>query len=209
MGRSFESRTGLGVYLSVILRPECSADRLMHLTCAVGVAMCEAVETVSGVRPGIKWINDLVWNNRKLGGILTEMAVNPKTGLVDYAIVGVGINCLHCADDFSGDVATIATSVSIAAGKEISVDTLAAATIEALYQMSIRLFTHKTQLMDTYRSRCVTIGQDVLIHRNGTATSAKALDVDNEGALTALLSDGRQITVNSGEVSVRGMYGYI
>ena len=209
MGRSFESKGGKGVYLSAILRPNCAPEQLMHLTCAAGVAMCQAVETVSGIRPGIKWINDLVWNKRKLGGILTEMAIDPKTDLVDYAVVGVGINCLHSAQDFSPEVASIATSLSVAAGKEICADTLAAAAVEALHRISDQLFSQKAEIMDAYRSLCVTLGQDIFVHRNDTVTPGKALDVDDEGALTVRLTDGRQITVNSGEVSVRGMYGYL
>ncbi|MBQ6840459.1 MAG: biotin--[Oscillospiraceae bacterium] len=81
LGRTFESCAGMGVYLSVILRPNCAAEALMHLTCAAGAAMCEAVENVSGIRPGIKWINDLVVKKKKLGGILTELSVNPKPAL--------------------------------------------------------------------------------------------------------------------------------
>ena len=208
MGRTFESGAGKGVYLSVILRPECIPTQLMHLTCAVGVAMCRAVERVCGIQAGIKWINDLVLSKKKLGGILTELSVDSKTGIVDYAVVGVGINCLQASDDFSREVSPIATSLAVA-GKKVSVDTLAAAMVEELHLLSSQLFTQKQQLMDTYRSLCVTLGQDISIRQADTVTCAKALDVDNDGSLIALLPDGHQITVNSGEVSVRGMYGYI
>ena len=98
MGRSFSSPAEKGVYLSVILRPNCPAQKLMTLTCAVGVAMCNAVEQVAGVRPKIKWINDLILENRKLGGILTELCA--EQGIVTYAVVGVGINCDQAAQDF-------------------------------------------------------------------------------------------------------------
>ena len=64
----------------------------MHLTCAVGVAVCKAVQKAAGVTPQVKWINDLVLENKKLGGILTELSIDPNTGLVAYAIVGIGIN---------------------------------------------------------------------------------------------------------------------
>ena len=84
MGRSFHSPAGLGIYLSVILRPECAPGDLMHLTCAAAVAMCDAVENAAGFRPGIKWTNDLVYGKRKLGGILTELAFG-SSGRVDYA----------------------------------------------------------------------------------------------------------------------------
>ena len=82
MGRSFHSPEGSGLYFSLILRPNCKPQELMHLTCAVAVAACDAVETLCGSRPQVKWINDLVAGNKKLGGILTELSVDPKTGLI-------------------------------------------------------------------------------------------------------------------------------
>ena len=69
LGRSFCSPADSGIYMSVILRPACPPAALMHLTCAAGVAVCNAVETAVGIRPGIKWINDLVLRGKKLGGI--------------------------------------------------------------------------------------------------------------------------------------------
>ena len=92
LGRSFQSPAGMGIYLSLILRPNCPAAQLMHLTCAVAVSTCDAVEQTLNFRPSIKWINDLVAQRRKLAGILTELSVNPRTGFVDYAVVGIGIN---------------------------------------------------------------------------------------------------------------------
>ena len=207
MGRSFDSKPGMGVYLSVILRPNCRPEDLMHLTCAAGVAVCMAIEKVSGLLPGIKWINDLVWNKKKLGGILTELSTDPKTGLVEYAVIGVGINCLQT--EFTGELSGIATSLSIATGKVISPDTLAAAMVNALYQVSTELLTNRTLIMNTYCSLCITLGQDILIHRDNMKFPGKAIGIDDNGALIVLLPDGQKITVNSGEVSIRGMYGYI
>ena len=203
LGRTFISPAGAGVYLSVILRPGCAPAELMHLTCAVGVAMCSAVEAVAGIRPGIKWINDLVLNKKKLGGILTELSIDPKTGLVDYAVVGVGINCKQT--NFDAELANIATSVA-AAGKEVPVDALAAAMVQQLYLLDL---SKKKALMDAYRRDCVILGQQIKIHRGDTVTAATALDVDDDGALIAQLDNGVQVTVQSGEVSVRGMFGYI
>ena len=207
MGRSFDSKPGMGVYLSVILRPNCRPEDLMHLTCAAGVAVCMAIEKVSGLLPGIKWINDLVWNKKKLGGILTELSTDPKTGLVEYAVIGVGINCLQT--EFTGELSGIATSLSIATGKVIPPDALAAAMVNALYQISTELLTNRTMIMNTYCSLCVTLGQDILIHRDDSKFPGKAIGIDDNGALIVLLPDGQKITVNSGEVSIRGMYGYI
>ena len=90
LGRSFSSPPGLGVYLSVILRPEAPPPALMHLTCAVAEVLCDGVEAASGLRPGIKWTNDLVSGGRKLAGILTELSLEAESGHVQYAVVGAG-----------------------------------------------------------------------------------------------------------------------
>ena len=105
LGRSFSSPPGSGAYLSVIMRPECQASQLMHLTCAAGVAACDALERLCGQRPGIKWINDLILDAKKLGGILTEMSIDPKTAQVQYAVVGIGVNCTAVPENVS-DMAT-------------------------------------------------------------------------------------------------------
>jgi len=207
MGRVFQSPKGQGVYLSVILRPNCPPAHLMHLTCAVGVTMMKAVESVSNVRPQMKWINDLVVDRKKLGGILTEMSVDK--GMVDYAIVGIGINCLQQPEDFHPDIAELATSLSLAAGCTIAPAKLAAAMVEALWEMDTLLFSQKTRLMAEYKENCITLGKDIQVIRQDAVRSGKAIDLDEDGGLLVQFEDGALETVSSGEVSVRGMFGYL
>jgi len=207
MGRSFSSPEGMGVYLSVILRPHCSPEQLMHLTCAVAVAMCKAVEKSAGIRPGIKWINDLVINKRKLGGILTELAIDPASGMVDYAIIGIGINCRQQQVDFPEELQTIATSLTLATGKDQEPSVLAAAMIESLWQMEY--LKQKPQILAEYKESCITLDQDVQLLRAGQIRCGKAVDLDENGCLIVEFSDGHRETVGSGEASIRGMYGYL
>lgn len=209
MGRTFQSPAGMGVYLSVILRPQCPPAELMHLTCAAATAMCRAVADVAGFRPQIKWINDLVWNKKKLGGILTELSVDSKTGLTDYAIVGIGINCRQSEQDFSPELRSMAASLSMAAGKDISPARLAAAMILHLIQMDTVLMTQKAQIMSFYRKNCITLGENVAVHQADRIRFGKAVDLDDNGSLLVEFSDGNMEFVSSGEVSVRGMYGYL
>ena len=209
MGRSFHSPEGKGMYLSVILRPGCNPNELMHLTCAVAVAVCQAVEKASGYRPGIKWINDLVAGKQKLGGILTEMSIDSKTGLVDYAIVGIGINCNHTPEDFPPELQSIATSLLTVTGSTVNIAKLAAATVAALQEMSAGLLAEKDTIMTHYRKNCITLGQEIVVLRSDEKRYGKALDVDADGGLLVKFADGSEEIVNSGEVSVRGMYGYI
>lgn len=206
LGRSFHSPEGMGIYLSVILRPDCNAQDLMHLTCAAGVAMCDAVEAAAGFRPGIKWTNDLIWGKRKLGGILTELSLK-NDGTVDYAVVGIGLNCRQQEADFPEDIRHIAASLSMAAAHPVDPACLAAAMVNALHDMAENLFCESW--IHRYQQDCLTVGQEISLVRGDTVRHGTALGVDAEGALVVRFSDGHQEAVSSGEVSVRGMYGYV
>ena len=207
LGRSFSSPEGMGVYLSVILRPDCKAEQLMHLTCAAAVAACKAVESACGILPGIKWINDLVCGKEKLGGILTEMSVNAN-GFVDWAVVGIGINCCQKKEDFPAELQNMATSLLLQTGKTCPPALLAARLAESLYEINAMLF-EKQKIMDIYRLNCVTLGQKILVVRGDESAYGEALDLDEDGGLLVRYDDGTEKVVSSGEVSIRGMYGYV
>ncbi len=206
MGRSFLSPQGQGVYMSLLLRPQCSARELMHLTCAVGVGLCDGLQRLTGLRPGLKWINDLVWDRRKLGGILTELGLVPGTDRVDWAVVGIGINC---SGDLSAELGNMTVNLSEMAERPISPASAAAAVIQSLYGLSTQLLQAREGLMAQYRRDCITLGQAVRIsgeeaHRIGTA-----VQVLSDGSLVIRYEDESEKTVSSGEVSVRGLYGYV
>lgn len=207
-GRSFFSPEGVGIYLSILLRPKCEATELMHLTCATGVAMCDAMESVTGQRPGIKWTNDLVYGKQKLGGILTELGFTSQGGL-DYAVIGIGINCRQQSEDFPPEIRDMACSLAMMSGREINRAQVAGAMLNSLYQMRETLLTGKEDMFRRYRQDCVTLGRQVSLVRGEEVRHAYALTVDDSGALVVRLPDGLLETVNSGEVSVRGMYGYL
>lgn len=207
LGRSFCSPAGSGIYMSVILRPNCPPTDLMHLTCAAGVAICDAVAEAVGIRPGIKWINDLVVNGRKLGGILTELSIDLKTGMVEYAVVGIGINCNQRPEDFPPELRQIACSAAMAVGAPIDRARLVAAMIRYLEQMSCDL-TDRGAIMERYRRDCVTVGKEITVIQGQTSRSGRALEVQDDGSLLVQFDEGQTAAVNSGEVSVRGLFGY-
>ncbi len=209
LGRSFHSPEDMGVYMSVILRPNCKPEQIMHLTCAVGVAACDAVEKVAAFRPQIKWTNDLVFKKRKLAGILTELSVNPNSGLVAYAIVGIGINCCQEAEDFPGEIAGFAGSLSSVSGNDINRFQLTAAMMEALEKMSNTLLSQKESIMNQYREDCITLGQDVSINQGGDIRYGNVYGMNDDGGLMIAFADGHREVIQSGEVSIRGMYGYV
>lgn len=207
-GRSFHSPEGMGIYMSMLLRPGCLPRELMHLTCAAAVAMCDAVQASAGFRPGIKWTNDLVFGSRKLGGILTELGFAPD-GTVAWAIIGIGINCCQQPGDFPEEIRHMAGSLSMITGNPIDRANLAAAMLDALQVMDAHLLTGKEEILQRYRADCITLDRDVVLVRGDEIRYGHALDIDSEGALLVRFDSGITETVNSGEISVRGMYGYV
>ena len=206
LGRSFQSPGGMGVYMSVLLRPACPADQLMHLTCAAAVAACDALERVCGIRPGIKWTNDLVMGKRKISGILTELVHGPA-GV--SAVIGIGVNCGQEEADFAEDIRHMAGSLAMVTGKPADRFAVAAALMEAFEAMDRSLLTGREDMMARYRRDCITLGQEISLVRADRVLHARALDVAEDGALIVEYPDGHREAVSSGEVSVRGMYGYI
>ena len=210
LGRTFLSPGGVGIYFSVLLRPNCPPAQLMHLTCAAAVAMCDAVEKCCGTRPQVKWINDLVLNRKKLGGILTELNFDSKTGNVDFAVIGVGINCRQQAGDFDPAIRDLAISLEMGTREPVDRNTLAAEMIRAIHSLSRELLTGKASVMARYKADCLTLGKEIQVIRSGEIRPAHALDLDCDGALVVRYEDdGSVAPVSSGEVSVRGMYGYV
>lgn len=209
MGRGFVSPPGMGVYLSVLLRPECPAAELMHLTCAVGVAMCDAIQEVTGFRPGIKWTNDLVGDSRKLAGILTELSVEAESGAARYAVAGIGVNCRQRPEDFPPELRDRACSLEMLLGRAVDRNRLAAEMILRLHRMERGLRTEKSAVLDRYRRDCVTLGREVTFPQGDQILVGRAVDVGENGELLVALPGGKTVAVASGEVSVRGKNGYL
>lgn len=208
LGRAFVSPANMGIYMSVLLRPACEPTQLMHLTCAVASAACSAIESALGFRPGIKWTNDLVYQKKKLAGILTELGFHPD-GTVAYCVIGIGINCNQQPADFPPEIRQIAGSLTMIAGKPIDRGLVAANMIDSFAVMNDTLLEKKDEIMAQYRRDCITIGQEISLVRGEDVRHGKALDVDDDGALIVEYLDGSVEAVNSGEVSVRGLYNYI
>lgn len=199
LGRSFSSPDG-GVYLSVLLRPAVSPEKLLHLTAMTGVATRRAIEQVSGVAAGIKWVNDLVCGGKKLCGILVEWCGTA-------AIIGIGINCNTV--DFPEGLAQTATSLRLLTGRRIAPEALAGCLAQQLRAMDTALLTDRDTWLAEYAAHCVTLNQPVRLLRGGEEIgTAFATGIDEQGGLQVRYPDGTTDTIRSGEVSVRGVESY-
>jgi len=200
-GRSFHSPVG-GVYVSIILPTAVEGIRLHELggliTAFTAVAASRAIGEVSGLQVGIKWVNDLFIGGRKLCGILTEGGGDMESGSFSYIVVGVGINTHKT--ELPAELATIATDIESECGTSVSRSLLVGRLLDQFADFESQLVTRS--FMDEYRSRSVLLGREITVHRGSDCFAAKAVDIDNNGALIVSV-DGVLQTINSGEVSVR------
>lgn len=208
-GRSFHSPVGRGLYLSALLRPALSPEEVANFTAWAAVAVCDGIQSACGVRPEIKWVNDLVLNGKKLCGILTELVPDQTTGKLDYLVVGVGINVAHTKQDFPEDLRSMATSLQLELGRPIDRNALAVEVIRAMDRMYDRFPADKAVCLDQYRADCLTVGKPVRLITPVSSREAVATGIDEDFRLLVTYPDGTRDAIATGEVSVRGMYGYV
>lgn len=208
-GRSFHSPDQLGLYLSALLRPPLSVREVVHFTAWTAVAVCDGIQAACGLRPQIKWTNDLVLGGKKLCGILTELGLDQQTGHLDYLVVGVGVNVNHSPADFPEDIRSMATSLSMELGRPTDHISLAAHIIRALDRMYARFPGDKSAYLEQYRADCLTVGKPVRLITPASSRDAVALGIDDEFRLLVEYPDGTTQAVSTGEVSVRGLFGYV
>ena len=201
MGRSFASAPGLGIYLSMLLRPSTEAECVQSLTAGTAVAVCRAIERVCGVAPGIKWINDLFLKSKKICGILCESSV--KSGSAEYVVLGIGLNVITRPQDFPEELRGTAGSLYSQTGIVYERGKLISAMISELSAMYEAWKTDPRALLDDYRRRCIVLGKTVEVSPvTGGVFTAAAEEISDDFGLVLRLPDGSTSTVHSGEVSI-------
>lgn len=206
LGRVWVSPKSTGIWLSVILRPDISPFMASKLTLLGAAAVERALENL-GINAYIKWPNDIVLNNKKVCGILTEMS--GEIDRVNYIIMGIGINVNM--NSFPENIENIATSLKIQAGNEIDRKLLLAHVLNN-FEVFYEAFIEKSdfsEVLNICRNKSILLGKEVKLISGNSEKSVKALDLDEDGELLVQYEDGTQGKVISGEVSVRGLYGYV
>lgn len=200
MGRSFYSPLGMGIYMSVILRPKLSVEHSLLITSCAAVAVAEAIEKVSGVECKIKWVNDIYAGGKKLCGILTEASVNVEQGGLEYAIVGMGINVQNVT--FPKNVADIATSIKLETGENISRSLLAAEVLNCLEE-KLESITDKS-FIEEYRRRSNLMGKRITVTQGDNVYEASCTGIDEYGRLLIKLDNGEDRALSSGTIRLAG-----
>lgn len=198
MGRSFYSPLGMGIYMSVILRPQLTVEESLLITSAAAVAAAEAIEKVAGIDCKIKWVNDIYSGSKKLCGILTEASVNVEQGGLEYAIVGLGINVQNVT--FPKNISDIATSIKLETDTPVSRSVLAAEILNCLEE---RLETvREKSFLDEYRRRSNVIGKRIEVTHNETVTVVDCVGIDGIGRLLVRGDDGEEKALMSGTIRI-------
>ena len=209
LGRTFQSPKGCGLYLSALLRPRLEPAQVTDFTAWVAVAVCDGIEAACGVRPQIKWTNDIILGGKKLVGILTELGLESESNALEYLVPGIGINANHRPEDFTQEIRDMATSLAQQLGHPVRRTELAIQLIRALDKMYAGFPDNKGEYLAKYRADCLTPGNPVQLITPVSRQEAYAVEVDDDFRLVVELPDGSRKALSAGEVSVRGMYGYV
>lgn len=206
-GRNWVSPTGTGIWMSYILRPDIQPFSASMLTLIGALSVVNAIKKLENIQCSIKWPNDIVLNGKKICGILTEMST--ELDAVNYVVIGIGINTNITS--FNDDIKDIATSLFLETNKKIKRSVLVSYFCK-YFEMYFHIFM-KTQdmslLMDEYNKLLINVGKEVKIKNIKNEYIGNAIGINNKGELLVIREDGSMEKVVAGEVSVRGLYGYV
>ncbi len=206
-GRSWQSPAGSNIYFSLVLRPDFEADKASMLTLVMAHSVSRAIALETGLDCKIKWPNDIVVNGRKVCGILTEMGFGKDGGY--FVVAGVGINVK--AQEFAPELAHKATTLEQESGNPVSRSRLLAEVMRK-FEEDYETFSATQSLaglMDSYNHMLINRNVMVRVLDPKGEFDAKALGITEMGELLVETADGTVEKVYAGEVSVRGIYGYV
>lgn len=212
LGRKWESEAGGGIYLSVILKPEIPPEEVQLITLAASVAVVRAIKDAAGIDSGIKWPNDIILDGRKVCGILTEMS--SEMDRVNYVVLGIGINFAQEIQQFPEELRNRAVSVceyikqkGLMPCKKAILARRVLIRLDEVYRDLLK--GNRNDIIQEWKSMSVTIGREVSISGRDASFTGRAVDITADGRLVVLCDNGILKEIISGEVSVRGLLGYI
>ncbi len=197
-GRSFISLNG-GIYLSVLIRPDFENFDATVITSLTSVAVSNAIEEICGKTTVIKWVNDVLLQNKKVCGILCESAFS-NNNKPEFVVVGIGINFNKPKEDFPDEIKDIATYLYIEENEVIK-EKLTAKVIDNFFEIYNSL--PKKDFLEVYRSRNCVLNKKVKVIKNGLIQSATALSIDDECRLLVKYDDGNEELLSSAEISIK------
>ncbi|CAM0496616.1 biotin--[acetyl-CoA-carboxylase] ligase [Thermoanaerobacter kivui] len=206
LGRSWLSQKGCGIWMSVILKPDLQPQQAINLTQVAAISVVKAIEEIVNVECKIKWPNDIILNNKKVCGILTEMS--SEIDKINYVVIGIGVN-VNC-DNFPEELKGKATSLYLETHSKIDRKKL---TGSILNNLELYYNAYLQKGFDYIRPICIeksiTIGRQIKVITNEGEIQGYAVTIDNTGSLVVDTKEAKRISIMSGDVSVRGLLDYV
>ncbi|MBY0222724.1 biotin--[acetyl-CoA-carboxylase] ligase [Sporosarcina aquimarina] len=202
LARPWTSNAGRGIWMSLIIRPNLAPQQAPQLTLVAAVAIVRAIEDITDIHPVIKWPNDILINNKKVTGILTELQADPDR--IKAVILGMGINVNQDLTDFPEELQTIATSLKIEKGEEVDRAKLVAKILEYLEQYT-SLYVEKgfAPIKLLWESYASITGKRVRANMVNETVEGVALGISAEGMLELQLADGSVRGIYSADIEVK------
>lgn len=206
-GHGWVSPPGTGIWFSFLLKPDVSPDKASMLTLVAAMAVARAITETTGLVSQIKWPNDIVVNKKKVCGMLTELSAEMTQ--INYVVIGIGINANN--REFPDEIKETASSLFIESGKPVK----RAAVIEAVGRYFEQYYDEFIKagdlslIMDEYNGMLANAGNQVRIISNDSEEIYTAIGINPQGELMVKDAEGNVKDIRSGEVSVRGLYGYV
>ena len=199
-GRAWTSPRGKGLWFSVLLRPELPPTAAGRITVAASVAVARAIRQNCGVDARIKWPNDVTVNGKKLAGILTELRADADEILLAILGIGIDVNCKP--EDFSSELASIATSLELQTGGAHDRVALAAQVLAELDKCYQAALTDFETIADEWAKLCTTLGRQIVVTMGQRRIEGFAQALDSDGALLLRRDSGQVERILGGDVVV-------
>ena len=206
-GRRWATPPGANIAMTLLLRPQLPPDRIAMVTLVMGMAVTKACRMLYDLPAGIKWPNDVAVKGKKLSGTLTELSA--ELTRVNYIVIGTGINVNQLS--FPEEIKDLATSLQLELGRECSRSELIAETMywfEQYYEAFLQT-RDMSGLKEEYESMLLNLNREVRVLDPAGAYTGTARGIDELGQLLVDRENGEQVRIYAGEVSVRGLYGYV
>lgn len=194
--RQFISNKDTGVYMSILINPNCLIEESLKITILTSVAVLSAIKSVYNLDVKLKWVNDIILNDLKVGGILCESQINLNNNIIDNMIVGIGINVKEF--EFPPSLKNIATSIENNTNIKISRNEL----ISEIINFFDLYFIKKANYIDLYKENSYVLGKDITVIQNDKQFYAKAIDIDDSGSLIVQEQE-KIIKLISSDISIR------
>lgn len=194
--RQFISNKDTGIYMSILINPNCLIEESLKITILTSVAVLSAIKSVYNLDVKLKWVNDIILNDLKVGGILCESQINLNTNIIDNMIVGIGINVKNF--EFPPSLKNIATSIENNTNIKISRNEL----ISEIINFFDLYFIDNKNYLNLYKENSYVLGKDITVIQNDRQFFAKAIDIEDNGALIVQEQE-KIIKLISSDISIR------